>query len=252
MPRPLIAPLLVLVLLAACGGGSVDMADPRGPEGEWALVDGVPMVTGYPITLRVEGGEVGGTAACNSYGGSVTVAGDRFEVGDLAVTEMGCPEPGVHESERAYLDALTAVERWAVEDGQLLVLTGSGPTLRFDPVPPEEDAPLAGTRWQLESLIHGSGPDGAVSSTMAEAWLELDDTGGFSAFDGCNELDGTWELDGDVLRARVRSTTDMACPGLPEELGQLGPLVEDPTVTVEGRSLTLMAGERGLQLRAAE
>lgn len=247
--------LLLVLGLTACGTEQLAPGG-EGPEpdaelsGEWELVDGVEVVKGHPITLRVEGGEVGGVAACNSYGGTVTIDGDRFSVGDIARTEMGCPAPGVHESERAYLDALLVVERYE-RDGEQLVLRGPDVQLRFDQVPPEEGAPLTGTEWQLESLMSGDGPDGAVSSTMAPAWLRLDDDRSFTGFDGCNELFGSWTLDGDVLHLGEVGTTDMACPDIQQQATHvLDVLTGEPAVEHEGRRLRLSIPGQGLDYRA--
>jgi heat shock protein HslJ len=227
------------------GGGAAD-----GPHGQWILADGVEMVEGYPITMDVADGQVGGTAACNSYGGAVRVDGETFEVGDVSRTAMGCPDEGVHDSESAYLDALMAVDRHE-RDAEQLVLTGPDIQLRFDPVAPEEDAALTGTEWRLESLLSGGGPDGTASSTMAEATLRLDDDGSFAANDGCNTLDGRWALDGDVLRLDAVTTTDMACPDVAQQTEQVATVLQgEPTVAHEGRRLTLTAGELGLDFRA--
>jgi heat shock protein HslJ len=248
------AVLAVAVVLAACGGGEVTGPGeaPAGLDGtEWVLVAGVPMVDGYPITLRVEDGRVGGIAACNSYGGDVVVSGDRLEVTDVARTEMGCPEPGVHDSESAFLDALLAVDRYERTQAQL-VLLGPGVELRFDPVAPEPDAALTGTPWRLESLLSGAGPDGTASSTMADATLRLDDDGTFHASDGCNDLDGRWVLEGDTLRLLEVITTDMACPGIDQQVEHVHEvLLGEPTVTLEGRRLVLAVPERALDYRAA-
>ncbi len=125
----------VLAVLGAACGEQVSIGSGAGAlDGTaWELVEGVPMVEGYPITLRVDDGEVGGTAACNSYGGSVDVDGDRFVVGDIMQTEMGCPEEGVHDSEAAYLSALRSVERYEQPDDRL-VLLGTDVELHFEPV----------------------------------------------------------------------------------------------------------------------
>jgi heat shock protein HslJ len=239
--------LALLLLLAGCAGAGTADAGPL--AGEWVLVDGVPTVDGYPITLRVEDGALSGTAACNGYGGDVAVSGDRVSVGGISATEMGCPDPGVHESEAAYLAALQAVER-AVRTDDELVLTGPEATLRFAAVPPEEPAPLVGTTWELASLVHGAGDDGAVSSTTAPATLELAGDGTLRGSDGCNDLDGRWVLDGDVLRVREVSQTDMACPGDDQAEHVAEVLLGDPAVRHEGRTLRLMAGARGLDYRA--
>lgn len=247
----------VLVMLAGCGPGAP--ADPAGQEPatdaalegtEWVLVDGVPIVEGYPITLRFQDGQAGGTAACNSYGGAVEVTGDTIAIGDIAATEMACPDPGVHDSESAYLEALRGVERYEHPDGQL-VLTGGGNELRFDAAAAVEDAALTGVEWQLESLLTGTGPEGTASSTMADATLRLANDGTFSASDGCNDLNGRWAQEGDVLRLSEVVTTDLACPTLEEHADHVRQvLLAEPTVALDGRRLTLTAGDRALDYRA--
>lgn len=254
-----IAATAVLVMLAGCATseptdtGPEDGSEPEALAGtEWVLAEGVPVVAGYPITLRVEDGEVRGTAACNTYSATVVITGDALEIGDIAVTEMGCPEPGVHDSEAAYLGALQAVERYEHEAGRLL-LSGPGVELRFEAATPVEDAPLTGTDWQLESLVTGSGPDGTVSSTMADATLRLDDDGTMRAFDGCNELAGRWVLGDDgVLVVSEVVTTDVACPSLADQVEHISEVLVEatPVVTVEGARLVLTAGERALDFRA--
>jgi heat shock protein HslJ len=244
------------LLLAACGGEGGVALGPEpgqaggGPDGEWVLAEGqgVTQVDGYPITLRVADGQVGGTAACNSYGGDVEISGGDFRVGDIPRTEMGCPEPGVHEAESAYLEQLARVERWE-RDGERLLLLGADARLVFDPVPPEEPAALEGTRWEVESFVHGSGPDGTVSSVPLPAWLQLAEDGTFSAHTGCNDITGIWSSDGAALSMELQERTDAFCE---QEADLLAVLEGEPSLTLDGRTLTLTAGERGLHLRAAE
>ena len=247
---------VLLVVLVGCGPDGPAGSPGEGPgDGalagtEWVLVEGSPMVEGYPITLRVEGGEVSGTAACNSYSGTVDITQGTIAVGDLARTEMGCPDPGVHDSESAYLEALQAAERYERTGGEL-VLSGTGHELRFEQAAPVEDAEPTGTDWQLESLVTGTGPDGTASSTMADATLRLDDDGSFSASDGCNDLGGRWAIEGEVLELSDVVTTDMACPALEQQVEHVRDvLLGAPTLALEGRRLTLTAGDRALDYRA--
>lgn len=245
----------VLVLLGGCatsgpaGLGPGEGALDAGPT-EWVLVEGSPIVDGYPITLRIEGDRVGGSAACNSYSGNLIIAGARFEVGVITRTEMGCPAPGVHDSESAYLEALQAVERYERTAGELM-LQGTDVELRFEAVPPEEDAELTGTEWGLSSLATGTGPEGVVSSTMGEAMLRLADDAAFTATDGCNEMTGRWALEGDVLRLSDVVSTDVACPALDQQVAHIHRvLLADPSVMLEGRRLLLTAGSDALEYRA--
>jgi hypothetical protein len=117
------------------------VVDPGAPsadvDGAWVLtggtIDGVPLllVDGFPVTLTVGWGELGGTAACNVYGGFVVAAEGSISVGQLFRTEMGC-EPPVMEYEAAYIDALSAVRSYVVTDDGL-TLSGPSSTLAFAP-----------------------------------------------------------------------------------------------------------------------
>ncbi len=139
----------VAVLLAACGGNdplsslSPDGDDQggdtmAGPHGAWVLVEAVPAIQvpdGARINLTVEEAEdgslrAGGTAACNSYGGTVEVDGTSWSLSQVAVTEMAC-EPALMEAESAYLEALDAVDAWR-RDADGLELTGGDVMLTFE------------------------------------------------------------------------------------------------------------------------
>lgn len=131
------------LLLGACGGAN-DTAEPGGtappaassPEGDWVLVEGeapggpVPVIEGSPITLTIEGTELSGTAACNSYGGTADLDDERFRPRDLHATEMACDPPEVMDSEQAYLEAFRDVESHQHRDDEL-VLDGDGVRLVF-------------------------------------------------------------------------------------------------------------------------
>jgi len=134
------APLFLLsVLLTAC---SVDRApnepvQSQGPVvGDWVLaggtIDGVdaPVLEDHRITMTITGSRIGGTAACNSYGGELAMRGDGLHLENLAQTEMACAEPAM-AAESAYLAALARV-REIGRDGQALVARGDGVELRFD------------------------------------------------------------------------------------------------------------------------
>lgn len=241
----------LVLALAGCGAEGPG-AGPAGasPAGEWTLVSGATTVPGYPITLEVVGGEVRGRAACNTYRGAVSIGGAGFTVGDLARTEMGCPQPGVHDSESEFLDRLATVDRWQLESDRL-ILSGRDAQLVFDPVAPAPDAPLEGT-WRVESLVTGGGPDGVASSTVAPAHITLAADGTFSANDGCNELQGGWAADDGVLRFADIITTDAACPeGVSAQAEHIAAVLQAwPTVQVNGNSMALGAGDLGLHLRA--
>lgn len=131
---------LTALLLAGCGdpdggtGGPVDDL-----VGAWELVEGtgpdgaIPLVEGHPITLIVEddGEEVGGTAACNSYGATIERDGDRLAVTELFATEMACSPPAVMDAEQAYLAALAGVDAATIEGDRLTLTAADGLGLRY-------------------------------------------------------------------------------------------------------------------------
>jgi len=146
-PRPLhdrpatvlrLALVLATLALVACGAQVSGPGDPP-PRGEYRLVEGhgpdgeIPLVEDAPVTLTVDDEDWGGTAACNQYGGTVTLDGDRLEVREVLQTEMACANGTVMRSERAYLDAFMTVDRFA-HDGDRLVLHGDEVELVFEPV----------------------------------------------------------------------------------------------------------------------
>ncbi len=47
----------------------------------------------HPVTLTINGSQVSGTSACNSYGGEIVVQGGEVRFGDMMMTMMGCEEP---------------------------------------------------------------------------------------------------------------------------------------------------------------
>lgn len=131
-----LTPILALTLLfGACLGS--DFADSL--DGSWQLtsgiVDGNPIaiLDSHPITLVLDGDEVGGVASCNSYGGVFALSGSTITFGDLAMTEMACLPAETMEAEALYARALAAATTVTIDDG--LTLEGPGVELVFVSVP---------------------------------------------------------------------------------------------------------------------
>ena len=149
--------ILVLILgLSACGngGGSADPSappsndpsvapsdDPPGAaqrlDGTWRLRSGrgpqgaIPKSAARKVSLTIDGNEIGGIAACNHYGGTATIDGTSFRVGeDLVMTEMACADRDIARAERNYLAALPAADT-IERDGDTLTITGRGVELEF-------------------------------------------------------------------------------------------------------------------------
>ena len=125
---------MLLAVTAACTSTSAESL-----TGSWQLssgqVDGGPLVLvdGWPISLEFDEGQLGGTAACNSYGGAFVRQGDMLTISELANTEMACSPSAVMDSESAYLSALTQVTTVTIED-DVLTMAGEGLILTFHSV----------------------------------------------------------------------------------------------------------------------
>jgi heat shock protein HslJ len=129
--------LLLIALFAfvtACSAATEEEID---ITGNWQLVSGsvdgqaIPLTDDSPVTLNATGTEVGGTSACNSYGGQFILDGSSISIGDLFTTLMMCT-PDVMDVEIPYTAALPEVDTAAI-DGDQLVMTGPGIELRFSP-----------------------------------------------------------------------------------------------------------------------
>jgi heat shock protein HslJ len=242
--------LAIAVFAAACG-----TADPSGLPlvGDWELVSGndgedlMPMVPGYRITFSSDGTTFGGTAACNTYGGTVEIEDDALRLQDLSMTEMAC-QPEVMASERAYLSALALIDS-AGREGDVLLMSGATIELWYVLVEPIPEQELFGTIWILETLLDG---ETATSVEGENLTLELSEDGTLAALTGCRALNGTYVVVGDEI-----TTTDLRADGdCPAELerqdGKVVSVLEGGfAVAIEGDRLTLtVTGGEGLVYRA--
>ena len=247
-PRPLIISMLVALVAAACG-----LAPAADLDGEWTLQQGtvggdaLQLAEEARVSLRIDGSEIGGTAACNQYGGELERDGDRITIGALSMTEMACAEP-IMALEAAYLDGLSRVDT-ARRDGDRLRLTGPATELDFTLLQPTPDADPVGTQWRLESLITGD----AVAAVLGDATLLLAEDGTVSGSTGCRNFGGTYTIEGDELVIADLVVDMRPCDAQTAgQDGQVLGLFEVPLrATVSGDRLTLMGGANGLDYRAA-
>jgi heat shock protein HslJ len=217
------------------------------PAGDWQLVEGVDLVDGFPITMSIDGAVISGRAACNSYGGTITVDGSAVSFGEFSWTEMGCEQP-VMEAEQLFLAALLAAETFAL-DGDRLTLTGPDGDLVFEPVVPTPTAELIDTNWILDTLIEG---ETATSVGGETATLLLAADGTLTASTGCRSVTGEWLETGGSITVPVMSA-EGECP---DDLWKQDSLVitvleGDFRATVDGDRLTLTSmGGDGLVYHA--
>jgi heat shock protein HslJ len=241
------------LVIAACGEGD-PIADPIDPSGGWQLVSGtvegtpVTPIATHPVTIEFNDGSVGGTSACNSYGGDYSVDGATITISEVFMTEMACSPEEVMSLESQYLSALGAVSSFAM-DGSNLVLSGDEVEFEFEPVITPPTAEMMGTVWVLESVVDGD----SVSSVAGErATLEFFSDGSFLGSTGCRNLAGNY-----VETSTGITTTDMTTAGeCPDELSiqdnsVVTVLNDEYRVDIEGATMTLtIATEEGLVYRA--
>ena len=134
----ILATVVMSIVLGACDTSAPDPsgAGPVDVTGHWQMtsgtIDGVVLAVldDAPITLSVTGTQISGRAACNQYGGEVTVEDGRPRFSLTSITEMACPEPAM-AAEAAFTAALPRVVD-AARDGDRLTLSGPGVELAFD------------------------------------------------------------------------------------------------------------------------
>ena len=101
---------------------ATDDATDGSVDGDWMLLSGhldgeeIVLVDGWNVTMSIDGDRIGGTAACNGYGGTLDIGdefdlGGSFVVGELSWTEMGC-EPEVMELEQQFLATLSQIDSY--------------------------------------------------------------------------------------------------------------------------------------------
>jgi len=249
-PLALILVLALASTLAACGEEQPPGADPFGTT-TWQLTSGtvdgtaLGLLGGHPITFRVDNGQVGGTSACNSYGGAIIIENGVIVLGPVHMTEMWCGDETVMDLEAAYLAALARITGAAL-DADDLVLTGTDVELRFAAQPEEPDAALIGPTWTLDTIIEGE----VASTPAAPATLVFAADGTVSGSTGCNSLFGDYDA---IAGFGPLGTTKMACEEsiMAQEFLVTSILGPNATLTIEGSLLTIADLEgRALVYRA--
>ena len=116
----------ILLSVAACALPGLPTGDPlKGTSWRLVTLGGAGLIPGSQITATFEDGQVHGSA-CNSYGGSYQVSGDKLTVEALFMTEMACMDPqGVMEQEQEYLEMLGMASSFRIS-GQELRIVSSG------------------------------------------------------------------------------------------------------------------------------
>jgi len=98
----------------------------------WSLeeVRGRAVLSGVEATLDFAAdGSASGRGPCNSFGGSVTITGDRIAFGPLRSTRKACANGAVNQLEGEYFAALAKSVRFLLEGDRLELLADEGNAL---------------------------------------------------------------------------------------------------------------------------
>jgi len=251
--------LALLLVFAACGdttGGSNE-GDAPAVNGDWVLVsatvDGVTLVLNdqYRVTMTIDGSEISGRAACNGYGGAVSIEDGAFSLNEVFLTAMGC-EPEVMEIESIFIQGLSNVTS-ATRSGDTAVLTGDGVDYTFEIVPPVPTADLIATTWVLDAIIRGDTASSTIS-TADPATLSFDPDGTFTGSTGCREISGRYVVTGDTVQFTSFGAIGECGSDVVSQDGQVISVLESGfTVEINGNRLTVVApGGEALSYRVEQ
>jgi heat shock protein HslJ len=264
---------VVILVPAGCGEESIDTTTGEQPVDDgvtedvkpatvdggelvgtsWTLVVGagpngeIMLVGGFPITLVFDGDTLGGTAACNEYGGEYFIEDSTLGIDNLGMTDMGC-QPEVQAAESAYVAALGDVDGIDLV-GDELALSGPVTELIFrrnNPVPIDG---IVGQLWLLESLTQG---DETRVPLGDPATLVLAKDGTVAGSTGCRVLSGDYVVSGNQI-VFPDFAADGDCPtSLWDQDGLVINVLGDGFVpTLQGDRLTLTSrGNEVLVYRA--
>lgn len=249
--KRLVLVAVMAVVATACLGS--DFAD--SVEGSWQLTEGtvngevVPIIDSHPITLTFDGEQVGGTASCNSYGGTFQLDGSTISFSDLAMTEMACMPEETMIAEQVYASGLTMVEALTLD--QTLVLSGPDVELTFDRLEPVPDAELTNTIWVLDGLIAGD----SVTSPVADsrATVEFFTDGSMLGDTGCRPFSGKYKISGaEVVLTELAADGHECEPGVADQDSRVISALEGSfRVEIENDRLTTWThGDEGLTFLA--
>ncbi|KQY63834.1 META domain-containing protein [Nocardioides sp. Root140] len=219
-------------------------------SGSWVVTameqDGQPrdLAPGTTVTFEFTDERVTVATGCNGLFGTYRYADGTLRIYGLGGTMMGCGGPRM-EQEAWLSEQLVKSIEVEPEDG--LRLTTDDAAFVLEGAPKVEDTTLAGTTWQLDSLIDGQTVSSVPQGTTASLTLTSDGT--LQVDTGCNTGGGSVKVGTATLRVGPLMTTKMACVDpARQQVEAAFTKVLNGTVgyTVEADRLTLTKGDSGL------
>lgn len=181
---------------------------------DFKVLNGTPVTGQYMKPVFIEfntaKSEVHGSAACNSFFGSYTMAGRSLTFGPLASTKMYCDDAS-NKLESEILQSLAKVNNYKF-DGDTLVLMSHAEVIARLEVHHAAPDELAG-KWDLFYItgrritFEGLYPRNKPFITFHQG------QSAFSANTSCNSMNGTYNGKKGEKLLKLGATTLMACEG---------------------------------------
>jgi heat shock protein HslJ len=206
---------------------------------------GHKIVPGTMISLAFEGDTLSLNAGCNSMGGGYRINGGQLRVANMSTTEIGC-EPARALQDKWLGEFFTAGPEIVAGDKSITLKSGATVVKLTDKVIVRPDVPLAGTRWNVETVISGE----TASSTSTPGWIEFSNDGRFKASNGCGQIEGTATVHDTTIAFAGKWTILADCPTA-SSVPHFDKLTKGTVhAAINGDQLTLSGPGWGLGLRA--
>ncbi len=190
-----------------------------------------------PIELEFKDGQVLGTAGCNHFFASYTIAAaGEITISAAGSTMMACAEE-IMARESQFLTALQAATAYELGDGTLTIQYEGG-SLQLAARSAPADLSLEGTEWQLTTFVSGEAASSLLAGTQITAVFMQGQVNGTA---GCNRYFGSYEIDGEAIVLSPLGSTRMACAEeiMAQESSFLAALPAATAFQIEGEQLTV-------------
>ena len=255
----IVAPLAMLLTVVACGqpaasGGPGPAENPL--AGRTFLSTAVTtagaahqLLADTRVSLRFTDDErLLAEAGCNKLSGAVSVSGDRIEVEQLAMTQIGC-DPQRHQQDKWLAEVLTGSLAWRLTDTELVITAGDTELTLLDRETAEPDLGIVGPTWTVDTLVDGQVASSVPAGVTASLEFGKDTV---AVAGGCNSGTARYELSGSTITFDKLTMTLKACADDVMRVEQTVVAVLDGEVTFEVDSSRLTLDHpsgKGIQLR---
>jgi heat shock protein HslJ len=170
-------------------------------------------VGGVEITLNFSGNNtVNGSSGCNNYSGPYQLNGDQLTMGPLVSTMKACSN-AIMGQESFYLASLQKPAQVTQADNHLtLKFDGGKIVYNYEKVNTAAPATgLPGTKWDLRYLVDSAKQSKSSLLANTQITLIFDAADHLSGNDGCNQYNGSYQVNGNQITIGPLVTTMMAC-----------------------------------------